>query len=755
MPRLIQTPLCVLLAGLLAGSLVVQPGRVMAEDKLLWLERSDNLKDWSTLPFDGVPLQDGMLRVPDAPNGEYYRVRLMRASDIARKKLEIFARSDGSDRSLYPSVADYADLGVVGATQAYLEGINRQVLRRGYDAVDTTEKLQWLVDEVREGVYDIYVSSQSGNDANDGSSSAKAFATLARAEAAALALGDGVTIRLAAGSVWRESLDLAKLSNVVIGGGLATIDCADVVEGLTPHPTLANVWQVSWPLVKGSAPATSYEVLCAEGPTADAVTLLTDVRSSNVNNNQLQVSSTPGSYYFDKTNEVLYLHPRNSADPATSGQTFTATRRIYALRTGANANVDGVLTRMNGHNDGSLIVGANSNVRRSVCQAGHKHNLFLSASGQPLIEDVVLVEAREAEGPGGGSMVVFYGRDPNDCEVTVNRLVAVGSLDGTSRINATVAYGHGGSSSDALRAVRVEGLLTDLHAYPFSAATRLLDVRGAHFERFGTLPQLVVAGTVYSGHETQIRYTTGRHTIPITNRPAGYTYALRDSAFFWASDGSFMQMTGNNITALTMENVSLCTLSGAKLSPGSSPMASITQNYCIIMGAHVVGSYVAIKQTGVPYTGDHNIYWRGWGNSSGVFFGSADGVNISSLQAWQTATGQDLNSVTLATGDQAAGHPNAFWLAWAQAAPGSNLANIGPAQGDFRINPLARVYTASGTALIGKFPDGVPITAAGAQATWDFSTRSVVSGPPQRWPAMPDTLEEAKSYVTQPESWQW
>jgi hypothetical protein len=213
-----------------------------------------------------------------------------------------------------------------------------------------------------------------------------------------------------------------------------------------------------------------------------------------------------------------------------------------------------------------------------------------------------------------------------------------------------------------------------------------------------------------------------------------------------------MQMIGTGTTALTMDHVSLLSNSGGKLSLGTGTMSSITQTYCVITGANQAQTYLAVKPSGIPYSGDHNVFWR---NTSSAFIGLYEGSGVTTLSDWQTRTGQDANSVTLATNDQVAGNSMAFWLGWSLAEPGTDLTTVGPALGDFRINRNARVYSGAGVPYIGTFPDGVPITAAGPQGHWDFNLCAPLSGPPPAWPVIPLTMPQCKSYIADPKAWRW
>ena len=128
-------------------------------------------------------------------------------------------------------------------------------------------------------------------------------------------------------------------------------------------------------------------------------------------------------------------------------------------------------------------------------------------------------------------------------------------------------------------------------------------------------------------------------------------------------------------------------------------------------------------------------------HDNGVVYGGLD------MTTFQAASGQDANRVFLKHADQVSGNGIAFWLGV------SSGANAGPADGDWRINPSARVYSGSGTQLSGVFADGTtPITAAGPQEYYNFNTRSVTSGVPVL-PTLPTSLSEYRTYIEDPTAW--
>jgi hypothetical protein len=90
----------------------------------------------------------------------------------------------------------------------------------------------------------------------------------------------------------------------------------------------------------------------------------------------------------------------------------------------------------------------------------------------------------------------------------------------------------------------------------------------------------------------------------------------------------------------------------------------------------------------------------------------------SQMAAYRATTTQDANSIALT----------------------SSVFTGNPSDGDFRI---------INSALTDAGHDGD----AGVTEHWDYNLRQVVDGPPQEWPVIPTTYQEALEYIQDPEVW--
>lgn len=238
---------------------------------------------------------------------------------------------------------------------------------------------------------------------------------------------------------------------------------------------------------------------------------------------------------------------------------------------------------------------------------------------------------------------------------------------------------------------------------------------------------------------------------------------IKDTTASPLASGNSVLSKGTTSTTYTAAHVAAHTIKGAALRnvPGGTRpivrnIAISTANYEGMKGGEFDVRYSVFYCGGRPMTqitsqhkADFNVfYFIGQQNPVLEWNGTVYSSVTSAFQSYVSASGQDVNSVYLKPADQTSGNPYAFWLGVATAT------NTGPASGDFRINPAARVYDRNNTSRIGVFGDGVtPITAAGPQQHWDFNLRMAVGGPPSQYPILPNSLSEMRTYIEEPLSW--
>jgi len=559
-----------------------------------------------------------------------------------------------------------------------------------------------------------YVSSVNGDDLNDGLTLPTAFATIAKLNTV---LVSGSNVFLERGSYWPEMLDSHLVDGPIAVRAIGTgappqLDCADVIpsDSWTPHATLTHVYQREWlvPLID----LASAMVLVCEGTTIDNAELLLDVTSLNAGNTETQVDTNAGSYFYNETAHILYIHPTGSTDPETNDLIYTATKRpqgIYCSPSSTGNLIDSVHTRRNGINNGSTTLASGCIVNNSVFDQGHKHNVL--SGPRAVFDNCFFINVREGVSAGAGNMLIFYGADNSYCAPEIHNSVFIADTSGTSRTNITAYYAHGESGQELSVFTLNKSVISGFNDSG-APLTKKNYVTDTYVRDCGSLPAMATNDVAYTEHETILNRLLVRHTRGTTSRPNGNFWTIKNSALLWNATHMFCEIYGS--CSINIDRVTMCDLyGGGRLSSGFGYITNLTINRSISVGKHAPGAYHAVKRPGGSYVGNYNIFYKD--QFTPVMF-SLDNIDTNNLPAWQVATGQDTYSVTLSAAQYAA-----FWLG-------------NPTNGDFRINPAATCTWANGT-VSQYFADGVtPLTYAGAQEHYDWATGQVVAGPPTEWP---------------------
>lgn len=193
------------------------------------------------------------------------------------------------------------------------------------------------------GGYDYYVDSVGGSDSNAGTSAAAPVQTWAGLEAK----GDltGKRIRVADGSIFREQVEIP--DNAVISpateDGRWYVSGADLLANasFSLTPTMTNTYQISLP----SIPSTTNPY--AGVSNANVLQVWEDDArlgySFHGKTSIAQVEAAAGSWWWDSTNKILYVHPTGSGNPITNGKTYEASVRTLAVHGGDGFTVEGVV----------------------------------------------------------------------------------------------------------------------------------------------------------------------------------------------------------------------------------------------------------------------------------------------------------------------------------------------------------------------------------------------------------------------------
>lgn len=554
-------------------------------------------------------------------------------------------------------------------------------------------------------------------------------------------------ICLNADSSWNESLSLTVSRDVSSAGKgePPVISGADTVTGWTAEGT-ANVWQkTGW---THDVPSGTERFIVIED--GKILTRVADVATC---------SSTPGSFVDVRGSSgspiTLKIHATGGGNPNTNGKTYEATKRWLGLESKANVAIDvqgPVECRVACTNNGPFYALGTARVSQVLATYGTKHNFFL-ANGYARDCISYLADIPTSD-EGSNTIYVSYMNDPTGKSYTYERCGAIQPLGGGTALSGhTCFFAHSATAgvnyaSGTIRQCWGMGAVYGGHA---GGATSITE-QGCYWRALG-----FISSSNFSHTTSQTMgyiYKTYDGATGSTNVFVGRT--LTDCAYFFekriSTDATACRISSgaNTITrtALVMGGAGA---SNANCFESVATSGSLTVNNSIIAGFS--GNLLNVP-SGVAYTGDYNIFWTdNEFNPTVGFNGVYRGTSYTTLSGWQGATAQDKNSVYVLVADQAAGNAGALFLAWAKAAGGTNLNTIGPAIGDFRLNPSAKVYNGAGTALTGTFADNTPITKAGPQSYWDWNKRASVTGPPTAFPNVPKSLAECRKYISAPDAW--
>jgi|GEM_PF-6147317 len=237
-----------------------------------------------------------------------------------------------------------------------------------------------------------FVNSVGGDDGNSGLSSGSAKATWAGLES----IGDltGANISIAASSVFREQISIPNNARVIVAdGGRAIVSGADVLPNASFVSVGGSVYQISLPsiptTVNSYASVSNADVLMVWennirlGSTMTKKTSVADVQAA------------PGSFWWDTTSKILYVHATDSSDITANGRIYEASVRTLAIHGGDGFYVEGLIGEKAGAKtttgqQGYGILGYKSGTyKRCVGRWGWNHcgGVANSENSNPLIFD--------------------------------------------------------------------------------------------------------------------------------------------------------------------------------------------------------------------------------------------------------------------------------------------------------------------------------------------------------------------------------
>lgn len=449
------------------------------------------------------------------------------------------------------------------------------------------------------------------------------------------------SLRLETDSYWRESIDLSGTIASVQHygtGALPVIDGADGVAAAAWQPTSsANLYTLEWTIEALVAD----ETIVAVWRNALPLTLHTSVSA-------LQAD---GQVFVEGISETeVRVHVYATQDPrAAPDGTYEISKRAVGVRLGypreqvaSGSSVTGVCTRRTAGREASIAVGRGATIRQSLAEDGNNRSVLV---GSGLVEDVTAWGCYTIEETADLALFAAYLTNPAGEEVVFRR---------------TRARGYG---QDNLAAYRAHGAGSAVHQHvQFAGAAAEYCDTGFHVQAAGTSVLAEVSLYCYAAgcsHAVKDEYAAPHSLLidgllirAVNDGAASYrpnqqgislrgisdTVTIRNMGI--AMDAGISVWCDSTVSSLVIENCILYHTSPEALLNLHLRAASVMIRRCIIVG----GNSALIDLEGVNiYTGEQNIFVAG---DSG-FTAIANGVETSTLSAWQTETGQDADSVEI------------------------------------------------------------------------------------------------------------
>lgn len=565
--------------------------------------------------------------------------------------------------------------------------------------------------------YDYYVDSVTGDDLDTGLTPALAFATIDGLPT----LVDGVKVGFAAGSTFAETLTVTGAPNMVLNGygdfgvsGQPVFDGAGAVaETWAQHDaiTYPNTWNIA--VTHGFATTSGRLMIWEDGA------MLKRVASIAL------VDAEAGTYYSPNDNNFtiptvnVYAHATGSGNPNSNGKTYERTQRTYvvagAYSAGLNNSVQNIVTGRQGHNDGSLVLGKGSTIDRCMSFDGHKHNA-LQESG--ICSNSAFINAQ----PESNYLHVFYSSVATGLTGVYDNTVFVGQTNGL--LGTSGIYCHDNSGQAHTTMTIGNCLFANVNGGIGSAAVST-SAQGVYMENVYQ-PILTVSSTTSAFSHFLIKDQKFGCSIEAVG-----THSVSQFASYVSGDYSFFKIHTANFGDISVAN-STVVLNGA----ASNIRAVLRRTYGsgtfswqnnIFAGIGVDSSIIQVfvGTAGNIGTFNNNVYYTDSSFGKACLRWAVDGVN-KTFAEWQ-ALGHDTNSIVLDETD----------ILLADLFPGDVSA------GDFRI----------ATGLSFALPDATPIYSLGVTEHWNFSTKAVVAGAPERWVTMPKTKAQGEAFIKNPTGW--
>ncbi len=475
-------------------------------------------------------------------------------------------------------------------------------------------------------LFDLYVDSINGSDANNGQTPATALATIA-------ALGTllpNVSVGFARGSHWREKLQaVAAIYGVYGSGDRPILDASDIAPNddfsLTVDQTF--VYQIAWdhsiPNDGGKRKFSVWEDDLRLIRVADVATC----------------ESTAGSFYaplpIAGATQTIYVHASDSSDVITNGKLYEITAREYAITVAASGEVSGLHGKRTAHNDGVISAGATTVLYDCVAEDGQIHNVFIGAGG---LCDGVLADKIEVGTTSAGAATMFIAFGAAGLNATFRNCTARGGYPLEAWYAGSIGfYVHtqtGLAGTVTFENCTVENCSSGISG---EAATLVID-------ECTTIDVKNAFGGSVSGTFTARQNFAGRYTDT----------AKRMINMFAVSS------SGSNLDRIMEGNVGIANATvGGLITSGTGRSNTLNNNTFVGLGGQVSG----YQGTLADITWDRNIFYNmnpiqqatnvnaAWISDNNVMYPATSdvqykNVSYSSVALYQAGTGLDANTST-------------------------------------------------------------------------------------------------------------
>lgn len=564
-----------------------------------------------------------------------------------------------------------------------------------------------------------YYISKTGNDSNDGVTVDTPILTIAKFVEAVVLFGRRLVFLDDEDAVYREFLNISSNSQAVsVDGNFNDINACDVITGWTQPDavTYPNVWSKS--------------ITHQNTSVNERLMVMQDTIPMNHVASIALCNSTPNSRYYADYGNVnpvtVYIHATGSGNPNTNGRVYEASVRSACIRNSNNLTCENIVLRNGADNYGSIDPGLNFTGKKILLTNGTRHHAVF---GSGLLEDCIGF-GFDTDTVGGGIGFTAYTTNASGLSAICRRCFVVPRAY-TVGYSAFYAHSSGGNKHQN---ITFEQCYAKDVSYFFQAECvnhTLRNCIAINSQEVGTDAMIgQVEGTTII--ERVLTKYISKFILTSSQGSPTIVASTVTNCFAYSTVSGSVLGVGSKVGPMTFEKNVWIKLVSSNILDVPPAGSVVTNNKNIFQYTDNVNGRPIKIPVGTTYIGNYNIFLSSGGVTIRMDY---NGVTYTTLSAWQSATGQDTQSVYLTVAQQAN-----FWLG-------------NPADGDLRINPNAQVTAGNGTIYTGTFPDGTPITEAGIQEYWDFNQREVVEGQPTSWPVFPDTEAESLAYIKNPEGW--